>query len=86
MSCQCGKGGKGGEEKRNVIWNIPAESLDFKKHTLGLKLSSPLSGNSHTTIKWDGRKPDLAEYPFLPSILYPIFILYLSYFYILSIL
>lgn len=75
--------------KRSVIWSFPAESLDFKKCSLGLKLSSPLSGGSHTTIKQDAEKLDLAAYPFLPSILYPIFILfiiYLSYFYILFIL
>lgn len=54
------------------MWNIPAEYLDFKKHSLGLKLSFPLSGGSHTTIKLDSRK--------LLSILSPIFILFILYF------
>lgn len=81
MACLCGRGGKDGEESEMSL-EISLLNLWILRNTLwGLKLSSPLSDGSHTAIKQDGRKLNLAAHPFLLSILYPIFILFLYSFY-----
>lgn len=82
MACLCGRGGKDGEESEMSL-EISLLNLWILRNTLwGLKLSSPLSDGSHTAIKQDGRKLNLAAHPFLLSILYsiiyPISVFFLS--------